>query len=413
MTSCGSRGTAASPAAVLHGDSLGVVSWRGYGATGYGSGAARVNAIVYEPVRGQWNDAAQGTQILIQTNPPGLISPFDQCTIGPGLTVGAPTPPSGGMQIGDLNASRILLNGVVVTAGTGGGGGPVTLTGDVTGGPATTTINATVVRLQGFNLAPTTPLSGQVLGWDGTQWLPVAAVTGSGGPPGGTIGQVQINNGGAFGGITLSGDATMTAAGVVTLANTAGARADIGLGTASVPTFTGATLAAAGAGLVINRNTAAMPPALGNSSLWVNWGDSGTDANPNFVLDTHGNSATLAFRSTGGTGGTATATPPTTVLGSIAWRGYTGAAYASNPTASISVASRETFSSGAQGSQMIPHHGLRLAQPDRSVDDWFWADGRPWACDTANRPGCGVSTRIASLSRRAVGGGRRRNSRRP
>lgn len=51
-----------------------------------------------------------------------------------------------------------------------------------------------------------------------------AAATGSGGSttPGGSSGQIQYNNGGAFGGFTMSGDATTnTGTGALTLANTA------------------------------------------------------------------------------------------------------------------------------------------------------------------------------------------------
>ena len=39
----------------------------------------------------------------------------------------------------------------------------------------------------------------------------IAALAGSGGTPGGSNGQVQINNSGAFGGVTISGDATLNA----------------------------------------------------------------------------------------------------------------------------------------------------------------------------------------------------------
>lgn len=49
-----------------------------------------------------------------------------------------------------------------------------TLAGDVTG----TTSNATVVRIQGRDVASTAPSSGQLLGWDGAQWAPTAPAAG-------------------------------------------------------------------------------------------------------------------------------------------------------------------------------------------------------------------------------------------
>lgn len=43
-----------------------------------------------------------------------------------------------------------------------------------------------------------------------------------GGSPGGTSGQIQYNNAGAFGGFTMSGDATITTGGVITVSKTGG-----------------------------------------------------------------------------------------------------------------------------------------------------------------------------------------------
>ena len=66
------------------------------------------------------------------------------------------------------------------------------------------------------------PLAGQqtyFLRADGT-WV---AVSGGGGTPGGSSGQVQINNSGAFGGITVGGDATLNAStGALTVTKTNG-----------------------------------------------------------------------------------------------------------------------------------------------------------------------------------------------
>jgi hypothetical protein len=115
------RGTAAAPTPVLHNDSLGNLAWRGYGGSHYNMGAAiRVVGAVYEPVLGNWTDTQQGAQLTIATNPPGTTSPVTQATIGPGLAVGAPTAPSGGMLVGDVNAQRVMVNGGPVPIANGG-----------------------------------------------------------------------------------------------------------------------------------------------------------------------------------------------------------------------------------------------------------------------------------------------------
>jgi hypothetical protein len=77
----------------------------------------------------------------------------------------------------------------------------IALTGDVTGSGATS-IASTVVQLQGRPLAATAPVSGNLMGWNGSTWGPVAAGAVS---AGGTNGQIQYNNGGVLGGLTLNG----------------------------------------------------------------------------------------------------------------------------------------------------------------------------------------------------------------
>ncbi len=69
----------------------------------------------------------------------------------------------------------------------------LTLAGDVTG-PATSN---TVSKLQGVTLTAPTPSSGQVLGYNGTAWVPT---TPSSGTPGGATNSIQYNNAGSFGG---------------------------------------------------------------------------------------------------------------------------------------------------------------------------------------------------------------------
>lgn len=85
--------------------------------------------------------------------------------------------------------------------------------------------NPTVANINGVALGTTTATSGNMLIGSGTQWVTKA----------------------------ISGDATISAIGVVTLSNNATARTNIGLGTAHSPTFTGLTLSGLStAGIVTN-----------------------------------------------------------------------------------------------------------------------------------------------------------------
>jgi hypothetical protein len=170
------RGTGLSPSALQHGDALGNIVWRGYGATGYGPTAARITAYAYEPVNLAWSDSAQGGQITFATNPPNQNVLQTQVTIGPGLTVGAPTAQAS-PTVGDLNVQRLFVAGQPVS------GGAVTLTGDVTG-TGSGSVATTVARIQGFAVATTPPTDTQVLAWSAalSRWQPAApAAGGSGG----------------------------------------------------------------------------------------------------------------------------------------------------------------------------------------------------------------------------------------
>lgn len=112
------NGVRTAPAQTNLGDILGVLGWRGYGATGFsGTSVARIQALALE----NFTDAAQGVALRFWTAPLGTATAIQQASIGPGLTVGAPTAPAGGMLAGDLNAARVLVNGVAVGSGTGGG----------------------------------------------------------------------------------------------------------------------------------------------------------------------------------------------------------------------------------------------------------------------------------------------------
>ena len=75
------------------------------------------------------------------------------------------------------NSGKVLTtNGSVASWGTAGGSGITDLTGDVTAS-GTGSVAASVVRVQGRNVASTAPTNGQVLGWNSTtsQWEPTNA----------------------------------------------------------------------------------------------------------------------------------------------------------------------------------------------------------------------------------------------
>lgn len=105
--------------------SMGVIAWRGYGATAYSATpGVRVSSLTSE----NWatSDTAQGARLEIATNPVGSATLATQIVVGgvgtgaggvsiygPGNT--APTAPSTAMATGDLNvAGRIMQNGTAL-----------------------------------------------------------------------------------------------------------------------------------------------------------------------------------------------------------------------------------------------------------------------------------------------------------
>ena len=123
-------------------------------------------------------------------------------------------------NVGTFQGITVNAKGLVTAAVAQGyitGNQTITLSGDVTGSGATS-IASTVAKLQGNGVSTTAPTGGQVLTWNGgtNLWTPT---TPSAAGAGGTSGQIQWNNGGAFGGFTMGGDATLvTSTGALTLA---------------------------------------------------------------------------------------------------------------------------------------------------------------------------------------------------
>jgi len=78
-------------------------------------------------------------------------------------------------QFGEGDGPVITVTELGAEAGGGGGGAGITeLTGDVTAGPGTGSVPATVARIQGYDVATTSPNGGQVLTWNAalSQWVP-------------------------------------------------------------------------------------------------------------------------------------------------------------------------------------------------------------------------------------------------
>lgn len=116
------------------------------------------------------------------------------------------------------------------------------------------------------------------------------AVGGGGGTPGGSSGQVQYNNAGAFGGFTTSGDATInTASGALTLATVNANVGTFGSATSCITTTANAK------GLITAISAATCTPALGSitgfgtgvaTALAINIGSAGAPVLFNGALGT-------------------------------------------------------------------------------------------------------------------------------
>lgn len=88
------------------------------------------------------------------------------------------------------------LSALLLAAGAFNDGGITELTGDVLSGPGSGTQNASVVALQGAPVSAIAPADGQVLVWNGAEWVPgTQAAGGSGG--GGQVYYMNAGTGGA------------------------------------------------------------------------------------------------------------------------------------------------------------------------------------------------------------------------
>ncbi len=115
--------------------------------------------------------------------------------------------PRGGCYTIQKNFQSNAANGTVYWT-VPSSGSPVNVTQIEGTFPCTTSPGANIAPSQ-ITVPAGTPI-GYVLAFNGQFWAPAAGGGGGGGSPGGTNGQLQFNNLGAFGGFTLGGDCTLS-----------------------------------------------------------------------------------------------------------------------------------------------------------------------------------------------------------
>jgi hypothetical protein len=154
---------------------------------------------------------------------------------------------------------------------------------------------------------------------------------GGGGSPGGSNGQIQYNNAGAFGGLP-------TGTGVATA---------LGVNTGSAGAFGVTNLAQIWSAVqTINLNAAALPAAVGGTSFRIG----GANATVNrLTMDAFGAVNSLLFQRAAGTAASPTALQSQDVMGSILAFGYGATGYSSGSRATIQLFADQNWTDTAQG----------------------------------------------------------------
>jgi hypothetical protein len=131
-----------------------------------------------------------------------LLNPY--ALVNSQVFTGTPSLPTGTIGVTQAaadNSTKLATTAYVKSQSYLTANQTITHTGDVTGS-GTTSIPNTVVQLQGRPLSASAPATGNLMGWNGSAWGPVAAGAVA---AGGTNGQIQYNNAGVLGGLTLNG----------------------------------------------------------------------------------------------------------------------------------------------------------------------------------------------------------------
>jgi hypothetical protein len=107
-------------------------------------------------------------------------------------------------------------------------------------------------------------------------------------------------------------------------------------------------IGAGAAALTINRNSAALPPALPPTALWLNGADG---EQPDLLFDTHGGAPVIFLRRANGTGAAPARVNAGDIVGNFTWRGYGATGY-TNPVGRLQLTALENFTDTAYGSQL-------------------------------------------------------------
>jgi len=246
-------------------------------------------------------------------------------------------------------------------------------TGDLTGtypSPVLATVNSNVGTFGSSTNCVTITVNAKGLITAASQ---TACAGGGGGSPGGSSGQVQYNNAGAFGGFTTSGDATInTGTGALTLATV----------NSNIGTWGSATLCAAfnvnAKGLITAAANSACTPALANITGF------GTGVAAALAINTGSAGAPVLFN---GAGGTPSSLTGTNITGTAA--GLTAGTVTTN--ANLTGAITSVGNATSLGS--FTSANLRGALTDESGTGVAYFQG-----GDIGTPSAGVATNITGLN---------------